>query len=607
MFEAKIPLNECDTCNKCGREFRNEEEIYRFYENKKFYCDECADEMKEEGAESHKFHKYCVMSDHAVIVLEYNTVPVLEDGLYKVFKLSWTVEKFGDESKELWPQAYMQLKDEENEVIEIRNHKAVCFFSDSDCNNKYSLDIHSDIYEEYFTDICPDGKYEECYFIVLMDQIIGITTKEAAESISGFKTFGYGNLAVKPYEEIKRMAGKNKFQRMLCSALQKLTPSVMLEECRKRVQGQPMIKTAVFIIYNYLLALESGDLKAAENWILTAPSGSGKTEFYRALRDIFKKYNIPVPVTNVDLSLITEAGYRGDNVDSIHDKLMEADSESDGYGICFLDEADKKFLPSHSGKGDNVNAAVQANLLTMIERFRKKLSLNTKVINISEFPIKGGCLGCFKCAVSGHCFYKDGYENLLREEIQSCDATVYAFKIKDHSMGPRFKMYDDRQFCNGHRTVTTGMPVGYLVSGDLSGEENLRMIMEARAQVGGNFLSGIASDTSDPNREIDMLAEKLAYALENAYTQPQNFYGIGGMKIFRDLIWQMRGMMRADHKFYKAHGQYDFPQKKPFKALAMYAVGALIANPKIKAKMGNRMNEGMLMPYKKVLESIKTE
>ena len=67
----------------------------------------------------------------------------------------------------------------------------------------------------------------------------------------------------------------------------------------------------------------------------------------------------------------------------------------------------------------------------------------------------------------------------------------------------------------------------------------------------------------------------------------------------------MRGMMRADHKFYKAHGQYDFPQKKPFKALAMYAVGALIANPKIKAKMGNRMNEGMLMPYKKVLDDIK--
>ena len=77
------------------------------------------------------------------------------------------------------------------------------------------------------------------------------------------------------------------------------------------------------------------------------------------------------------------------------------------------------------------------------------------------------------------------------------------------------------------------------------------------------------------------------------------------MKIFRDLIWQMQGMMRADHRFYKAHGQYDFPQKKWPRMLAMYAVGAMLGSPKIKAKMGNAMNDGMLMPYKKVLDAAK--
>jgi hypothetical protein len=39
--------------------------------------------------------------------------------------------------------------------------------------------------------------------------------------------------------------------------------------------------------------------------------------------------------------------------------------------------------------------------------------------------------------------------------------------------------------------------------------------------------------------------------------------------------------------------------------LKMYLVGGLIANPKIKAKMGNAMNEGMIAPYKKVLDKIK--
>ena len=171
-------------------------------------------------------------------------------------------------------------------------------------------------------------------------------------------------------------------------------------------------------------------------------------------------------------------------------------------------------------------------------------------------------------------------------------------------MGALFKMYDDRQFCNGHRTVTMGMPMGYLVSGNYSQELNLQMIIEGRAQVGSNFLAGVATDETDPDTEIDRMAKSLYFALQSGYNPPQNFYGIGGMKIFRDLIWLMQGMMRADHKFYKAHGQYDFPQKKFGRMLMMYLVGGLLASPKLKKKMGNKMNEGMLMPYKKVLDEI---
>ena len=108
----------------------------------------------------------------------------------------------------------------------------------------------------------------------------------------------------------------------------------------------------------------------------------------------------------------------------------------------------------------------------------------------------------------------------------------------------------------------------------------------------------------DTDASIDAFAANLSYALEHKNTGPQNFYGVGGMKIFRDLIYQMRGFMRADHKFFKSHGQYDFPQKKWPMSLAMYLVGAMIANPKVHAKMGSQMNEGMLMPYKKVLEDL---
>ena len=242
-------------------------------------------------------------------------------------------------------------------------------------------------------------------------------------------------------------------------------------------------------------------------------------------------------------------------------------------------------------------------LAAMIGRFRAVLPYQTRVVNIREYPFAAGCLGCFNCAVDGKCIHRDGFDSFLRQELQTAQAMVYAFSVKDHSMGARFKLYDDRQFCNGHRTVTMGMPVGYLVHGALSAEENLRTVITARAQVGGNFLAGIACDEADADGSVDALAKTLVYALENKYVPPSNFWGVGGMKVFRDLIWQMQGMMRADHKFYKKHGQYDFPQKKWPRMLAMYAVGALLASPKIKAKMGNAMNDGMLMPYKKVLDA----
>ncbi len=243
------------------------------------------------------------------------------------------------------------------------------------------------------------------------------------------------------------------------------------------------------------------------------------------------------------------------------------------------------------------------SLSAMIEDFRAAYPYPTRVVNIREFPFIGGCVSCFNCAKDGRCIYKDGFDSFLREQIQTASSIVFAYTVKDHSMGARFKLYDDRQFCNGHRTVTMGMPMGYLVSGDLESEENLRVIMEARCEVGHNFLCGMATDSDG----IKDMSQRMVYALENAYVQPQNFYGVGGMKIFRDLIYIMRGIMVADHKFYKKHGIYDFPQKKRGTMLAMILVGKLMNNKKLRQKLGGNINEGMVAPYKKVLENFEKE
>ena len=241
------------------------------------------------------------------------------------------------------------------------------------------------------------------------------------------------------------------------------------------------------------------------------------------------------------------------------------------------------------------------NLRNMIADFEAAYPYSTRLVNIAEYPFQGGCLGCFHCAGEGKCVYKDGFDTFLRKKIQTADAVVYAFSIRDHSMGPVFKTFDDRQFCNGHRTVTEGMPFGYIINGDLDSEPNLRTIIEARCEVGHNFLAGMGTSGGT----ISAMAQRLVYALGHKYVQPRNFYGVGGMKIFRDLIWMMRGLMKADHDFYKAHGIYDFPQKQRGKMLTMCVLGAMVRNPKINARMGNKMNEGMAAPYKKAISDVK--
>ena len=244
------------------------------------------------------------------------------------------------------------------------------------------------------------------------------------------------------------------------------------------------------------------------------------------------------------------------------------------------------------------------SLRNMIEDFKSIFPYKTREINIRDYKFHGGCLGCFGCAITGKCVYKDGFDDFLRKDIQTADAIIYAFSIENHYTHSSFKLYEDRQFCNGHRMVTEGMPVGYIISGDYDKEYNLQTLVEACCEVGGNFLTHVANDCNrDAYDELLKLSSIMKYAIDNKCTRPKNFYGVGGMKIFRDLIYVMQGLMKEDHKYYKKHNVYDFPQKQRMKMLQIKLVGALISIPSMQSKMKNKMNEYILMPYKKIIDN----
>lgn len=240
-------------------------------------------------------------------------------------------------------------------------------------------------------------------------------------------------------------------------------------------------------------------------------------------------------------------------------------------------------------------------LRRMIIDFRKALPYASHVVNLQEVEFEGGCLGCFNCAADGVCVYKDGFDKLLRGKLQRADSIVYAFSIKDHSMGALFKLFDDRQFCNGHRTVSMGKPAAYIIDGEFSREENLQLLLEGRSQVGGNFLAGVVTNEGVGADSTESCADKLTYALEHRIKVNENFYGVGGKKIFRDLVYEMQGMMQEDHRFYRKHRLYDFPQKKIGTILFIKLVGLLMRLPQSKIKLKFKITDGIISPYERVI------
>ena len=247
------------------------------------------------------------------------------------------------------------------------------------------------------------------------------------------------------------------------------------------------------------------------------------------------------------------------------------------------------------------------NLLAMMEDFERAVPFEVVRADVESFAFQGGCIGCLHCAQDGHCIYTDGFETFLRDQIHSCDAVVYAFPIRQHFTYSSMKMFDDRQFCNGHRTVTAGSPVGYLLSGNYTAEPNLRTVLEGRASVGGNYFCGVATDEQDAAKSVADLAATVTMALENGLSEPPTFLGTGGSKIFRDLVYGMQGFMQADHRFFKENGMYDFPQKDKKTLWGMRMVGAMLKNPALRRKVQPQMSKYMLKPYEDVLAKIPVE
>ncbi len=252
----------------------------------------------------------------------------------------------------------------------------------------------------------------------------------------------------------------------------------------------------------------------------------------------------------------------------------------------------------------------QSNEWNMVERMKRLLTGQVNVVNLNALDMKGGCLGCLRCGYDYTCVWegKDDFIEFYKTQVQQADILIFAGTIKDRFLSSRWKTFFDRRFFNTHSPTLLGKQFGFLISGPLSQIPNLRETLEAFVEFQHSNLVGIVTDEYPDSTTIDTflehLARQLIYCAEQKYLKPATFLGVGAMKVFRDEIWgHLRFVFQADHRYYQAHGFYDFPQKD-YKTRILNVFGPVLMKiaPFRRRFYTREIKPGMIRGLQKIVE-----